>query len=140
VSLDSVDEFCVRFGLEEIMKPKNLSGRGARKGAAAVDGSADAQGRAVVIDFIQGRIEAFNHSQGGGVCVRKDRGGYSLIREDNGIPVARLRPQELDKFEILSWSRSRERWQRVGEWGVTASSLDEALDFISRDPYDCFWT
>ncbi len=64
-----------------------------------------------------------------------------MIREDTGIPVARLRPQELEgKFEILYWSRSRERWHRVGEWGVTMSSLDEALDFISRDPYDCFWT
>ena len=122
------------------MKPKNPSGRGARKGAAALDRSAVKQGGAVVIDFIQGRIEAFNHAQGGGVFVRKDRGGYSLIREDTGMPVARLRPQDLEgKFEILFWSRSRERWQRVGEWGVTASSLDEALDFISRDPYDCFW-
>jgi hypothetical protein len=64
-----------------------------------------------------------------------------LIREDTGVPVARLRPRQLEgKFEILSWSKSSERWQRVGEWGITASSLDEALDFISRDPYDCFWT
>jgi len=123
------------------MKPKNQSGRAARKGAAALDRSAGDRGRAVVIDFIQGRIEAFNQAQGGGVSVRKDRGGYSLIREDTGTPVARLRPQDVEgKFEILCWSRSRERWQRVGEWGITMSSLDEALDFISRDPYDCFWT
>ncbi len=123
------------------MKPKNPSDRGERKGAAALDGSAENRGRAVVIDFIQGRIEAFNQAQGGGICVRKDRGGYSLIREDTGVPVARLRPRQLEgKFEILSWSKSSERWQRVGEWGITAYSLDEALDFISRDPYDCFWT
>jgi hypothetical protein len=122
------------------MKPKNSSGRGVRKGAAAVDRSESHRSRAVVIDFIQGRIEAFNQAQGGGICVRKDRGGYSLIREDTGVPVARLRPQErAGAFEVLCWSRSRERWQRIGEWGVTAPSLDEALDLISRDPYDCFW-
>jgi hypothetical protein len=122
------------------MEPKNPSDRRTRKGAAALGRTTRDPDRAVVIDFIQGRIEAFNHAQGGGVRVRKDKGGYSLIREDTGVPVARLCPQERKgRFEVLCWSGSRGRWQRIGEWGMMASSLDEALDLISRDPYECFW-
>jgi hypothetical protein len=44
------------------MKPKNPADRGARKGSAALDRSTSDPGRAVVIDFIQGRIEAFNQA------------------------------------------------------------------------------
>ena len=122
------------------MKPKNPINRRVRKDAVTVDPQSDDARQRDIIDFIQRRIEAYNQELGGGVSVRKDRSGYTLIRDDMGIPLARLRPN-LDKgsFEVLYWSRSRERWRQIGDWGVTMESLEEALDFIARDPMDCFW-
>jgi len=123
------------------MKPKNPTNRRVRKDAVAVDPRSGDEGRRDIIDFVQRRIEAYNQELGGGVSVRKDRSGYTLIREDIGIPLARLRPdEEKGSFEVLCWSRSRERWRPIGEWGVTMDSLEEALDFIAGDPMDCFWT
>jgi hypothetical protein len=102
--------------------------------------AARGEGRAVVLDFIQSRIEAFNEEQGGGVAVRKDRHGYTLMREDSGEPIARLRPRERgDRFEILYWSAFRERWRPVGPFGGVILALDDALEFIANDPMDCFW-
>jgi hypothetical protein len=97
-------------------------------------------GATVILDFVQSRIEAFNREQGGGVAVRKDARGYTLTREDNGMPVARLRPKESGRrFEVLRWSLTHDSWQPVGMMGTTVLSLDDALDFIARDPMDCFW-
>ena len=99
------------------------------------------RGRPVVLDFVQSRIEAFNVEQGGGVAVRKDAHGYTLYREDDGVPVARLRPRESgDRFEVLYWSSFREKWQPVGSVGGMILSLIDALEFIANDPMDCFWT
>ncbi len=38
------------------------------------------------------RIEAFNHSRGGAVVVRRAANGYSLYSERSGGPVASSRP------------------------------------------------
>jgi hypothetical protein len=98
-------------------------------------------GQSVIIDFIQRRIEAYNDELGGGVAVRKNRDGYTLIREDTGSPMARLRPDARQgSFEVLCWSKRSARWRPVGEWGTSFPSLVEALDFIASDPMDCFWT
>jgi hypothetical protein len=49
------------------------------------------------------RIEAFNQANGGGVAIQKTAKGYSLFREDNWEPVARLRPTgQADKVEIMA--------------------------------------
>jgi len=123
------------------MKPRNSTNRRIRKGALAPAPPTGEEGRTVIIDFIQRRIESYNEELGGGVSVRKDRNGYTLIRDDTGLPMARLRPDaRKGSFEVLCWSRSRERWRPVGEWGTSMPSLDEALDFIASDPMDCFWT
>jgi hypothetical protein len=93
----------------------------------------------MTLDLTQGRIEAFNQAHGGGVLTRKDARGYSLFREDNGAPVARLRPQKSgDLVEVLWWS-SRERWESIGDFGGVHMPLEEALDYIANDPMDCFW-
>ncbi|WP_148596744.1 DUF3024 domain-containing protein [Aquisphaera giovannonii] len=98
------------------------------------------QAKAVVLDFIQRRIEAFNAARGGGVAVRKDAHGYSLFHLDMVTPVARLRPRDSgERFEVLYWSPFRERWSAVGEFGGIILSLDDALEFIARDPMGCFW-
>jgi len=123
------------------MKPKDPTNRRVRKGGVERDGQSGEEGRTVIIDFIQRRIEAYNNELGGGVLVRKDRDGYTLIREDSGTPMARLRPDaRKGSFEVLCWSRTSARWRPVGEWGTSLGSLDEALDFIASDPMDCFWT
>ena len=124
------------------MKPKSRKPAGSRGRRSDAPSSArgDGQGRAVVIDFVQSRIEAFNDEQGGGVAVRKDAHGYTLIQIDTGLPVARLRPRESgDRFEVLYWSAFRERWRPVGPFGGMVLSLVDALEFIAKDPMDCFW-
>ncbi len=120
------------------MKSKNPAGHQARRGSAPLADPPGSDGRAVILDFIQSQIEAFNDEHGGGVSVRKDARGYTLIREDEGIPVARLRPKGQGLFEILYWNPFHERWRPVGSFG-TVLALDQALDFIADDPLDCFW-
>jgi hypothetical protein len=99
-----------------------------------------ANGRAVVLDFYTGWIEAFNRSQGGGIAVRKDRTGYTLLRDDTARPVARLRPLgSKGMFEIFSWHSTAARWRKIGTFGGVILPLDEALEFIADDPMGCFW-
>lgn len=122
------------------MKSKNPSKHRVSAGAASSHGRSDSRGRAVLLDFVRHRIEVFNREQGGGVLVRKDRNGYTLVREESGVPIARLRPQEnKGQYEVLCWSPQTDRWRTVGRHGGTILSLDEALDFIAADPMDCFW-
>lgn len=91
------------------------------------------------VDSILNRILAFDQKEGGGVAVRKTGRGYSLFREDNGRPVARLRPTGTgDRVEVLWWSH-RGKWEQIGDFGPMVMSLDEALDYIARDPFGCFW-
>ena len=123
------------------MKSKNPTNHRVPGGTASSHVSSGASKRAMILDFVQYRIEAFNREQGGGVLVRKDRNGYTLVREESGIPIARLRPRE-DKgqYEVLYWSPDTDRWRAVGLHGGTILSLDEALDFIASDPMECFWS
>jgi hypothetical protein len=124
------------------MKSNNPPERRVRGRSDPRPRSASARGRAVILDFVQNRIEAYNKEQGGGVYVRKDRSGYTLIREDSGMPVARLRPKAKEDpghFEVLYWSPFHESWRPVGARGGTMLALEDALEFIARDPMDCFW-
>jgi hypothetical protein len=53
-------------------------------------------------DEILDPIEAFNQAKGGGVIIQRAAKGYSLFREDNGKPIARLRPMgQGDQVEIM---------------------------------------
>lgn len=122
------------------MKSKNAPKRRTADRSARSPAKTPRRDTAMILDFVQSRIEAFNREQGGGVAVRKDARGYTLIREDTGMPVARLRPKESGRrFEVLRWSLDHDNWQAVGMMGTTILSLDDALDFIARDPMDCFW-
>ena len=122
------------------MKSKNPPRRHPARGVQALAGDPGASGRAITLDFVQHRIETFNQAQGGGVLVKKDRNGYTLIREDTFAPIARLRPKDTKgRFEVLYWNAPTERWRAVGVLGGTILPLDEALEFIASDPMDCFW-
>ncbi|MBM4069901.1 MAG: DUF3024 domain-containing protein [Planctomycetes bacterium] len=90
-------------------------------------------------DDILESIEAFNESKGGGVIVQKAAKGYSLFRADNGKPIARLRPTgKDDQVEVMWWSH-RDKWDQIGDFGPMVMPLDEALDYVARDPMGCFW-
>jgi len=85
------------------------------------------------------RIEAFNEANGGGVIIQKAAKGYSLFREDTGRPVARLRPTgKGDQVEVMWWSH-RDKWDQIGDFGPMLMSLDEALEYVAKDPMGCFW-
>jgi hypothetical protein len=91
------------------------------------------------VDPILDRIVAFNTKKGGGVVIRKFGKGYSLFREDNGRPIARLKPTgKGDHVEILWWSH-RDKWAQIGDFGPMVMALDEALAYVSKDPIGCFW-
>ena len=85
------------------------------------------------------RIVAFNEARGGGVRIEKRSKGYSLFREDNGRPIARLRPSgKADVVEILWWSH-RDQWEQIGDFGPMTMPLEKALNYISKDPMGIFW-
>lgn len=90
-------------------------------------------------DEILKRIEVFNKAHGGGVVIQKAARGYSLFREENGKPIARLRTVgKGDLVEVLWWSH-RNRWEQIGGFGAIVVPVDEALEYISKDPVGCFW-
>jgi hypothetical protein len=85
------------------------------------------------------RIEAFNQAKGGGVLIQRAAKGFSLFREDNGKPIARLRPTgKGDQVEVMWWSH-RDKWEQIGDFGPMLMSLDEALMYIARNTLGCFW-
>ena len=88
-------------------------------------------------DAMFDRIVAFNRDQGGGVLIEKRSSGYSLFREDNGRPIARLRPfRKDDLVEIMWWSHPG-KWKRIGDLGPMP--LEAALKYIAKDPIGVFW-
>ena len=90
-------------------------------------------------DTMLDRIMAFNEANGGGVRIEKRSNGYSLFREDNGRPIARLRPSgKDDRVEVLWWSY-RDKWEQIGDMGPLVMPLEEALEYISKDPMGVFW-
>lgn len=91
------------------------------------------------VDSILDCILGFNQKEGGGVAVRKAGRGYSLFREDNGRPIARLRPTgDGDRVEVMWWSH-RGKWEEIGDFGPMVMPVNKALDYIARDPCGCFW-
>jgi len=90
-------------------------------------------------DEIQEHIEWFFTQKKIPVIVEHRNRGYSMFRFDTGEPLARLRriPKE-DYFEVLWWSH-KEKWDHIGDWGGIIQPLDEALEYILKDPMGCFW-
>ena len=122
------------------MEPKKPPRRRVRRGAAAQSRRDSGPEGPVILDFVQCRIETFNRTQGGGVLVAKDDTGYVLTSEDTGIPIAKLRRKgRRGEFQVLYWNRQTGRWRLVSLFGGSVFSLEDALDFISNDPMECFW-
>ncbi len=84
------------------------------------------------------RIEAFDRDNGGGVSVRKSRGGHTRTLTATQAPIARLKPEGSgDRMRLFcgSWQN---RWKDVGDMGGPVLPLDEALDQIANT--EIFWT
>ena len=89
-------------------------------------------------DDLIARIERFNDSRGGGVAVDYRCGSYTLVVEATGAPIARLKPvDESDRMRVLYWSH-RDRWADAAPLGGIILPLDNALEFIAKEPV--FWT
>ena len=85
------------------------------------------------------QIMAFNEAEGGGVLIEKRSKGHSLFREDSGRPIARLRPTgKSDLVEVMWWSH-RHKWEQIGDFGPVVMPLDEALEYVAKDPMGIFW-
>ena len=58
--------------------------------------------------------------------------------EDNGRPIARLRPTgKSDLVEVMWWSH-RDKWEQIGDFGPIVMSLDKALKYVVKDPMGIF--
>lgn len=90
-------------------------------------------------DTLLDGIIAFNEAKGGGVRIEKRSRGYSLFREDNGRPIARLRPTGKDDLVEVMWWSHRDRWDQIGDFGPMVISLNDALNYVARDPMGIFW-
>src|SRR5262249_3568389 len=128
---------CTRIRIMEPKKPAKRRASGRVATETRRDPGLDGP---VILDFVKCRIEVFNRQQGGGVTVSKDDSTYTLTVEGSGVPVAKLRRKgKRGEFQILYWNRDSQRWRLVSLFGGSVFSLDEALDFISNDPMECFW-
>lgn len=91
-------------------------------------------------DDIIARVERFNEGRGGGVAVERRSGGYTLLLEATGAPIARLKPTgQKDQVRVLYWSH-RDRWDDAAPLGGVFLPLDKALEFIAREPIFWNWT
>lgn len=54
-------------------------------------------------DRMLDRVMALNEAHGGGVLIEKRSKGYSLFRENNNRPVARLRPSGHGDLVEIMW-------------------------------------
>ncbi len=78
------------------------------------------------------RMEAFDRENGGGVSVRKRRGGHPLTLTATQAPIARLKPEGPgDRVRLFYWSWQN-RWKDVCDMGGLVLPLDEALDHIAN--------
>jgi hypothetical protein len=85
-------------------------------------------------DRILEGLAAFCHAHD--VVVEKRGGGYSLLRQQSGAPVARLRPtDDPGKVQVLWWNG--ERWKAPGPFGRLTMQVDQAVDYIASEP--AFW-
>ena len=91
------------------------------------------------IDINIEKIKSFKFSTGIEITIKRIRNGYSLFRKTDNKPIARLRiTDRANIFEVMWWSH-RDKWEVIGDLGGLFFSLDEALEYIDKDPIDCFW-
>lgn len=80
-------------------------------------------------DRLKERIERFAERREW--TVKKRGGGYALC-DDEGRPIARLKPRLNGDFEIQRWCR-RGRWLTGTQYAPVVLLLEDALAFIGRN-------
>src|SRR4051794_38018800 len=81
------------------------------------------------------RIRGCPFARGGRVLVRFRANGYSLFARRSGEPLARLRLTGDGDEVVLLYPSHRGGWGALGDFGVSAMPLDEALQCLSDNPY-----
>ncbi len=68
-------------------------------------------------------------------AITKSRGGYTLADPRSDTPLARIRPiQKSDRFELLYWSMTTERWRTFGDFGRLSLTLDRVHEIFRAEP------
>jgi hypothetical protein len=80
------------------------------------------------------RIRACPFARGGRVLVRFRANGDCLFARRSGEPLARLRLTGHDEVALL-YPSHHSGWGALGDFGASAMPLDEALQYLSDNPY-----
>ena len=81
------------------------------------------------------RIRACPFARGGRVLVRFRANGHSLFARRSGEPLARLRLTGNGDRVVLLYPSHRGGWGALGDFGASATPLDDALQCLSDNPY-----
>jgi hypothetical protein len=68
---------------------------------------------------------------------RRGRATRFFARILVGLSRVCIRPERAI-WSILRWSY-REKWDQIGDFGPLVMTLDEAFDFVAKDPMGSFW-
>jgi hypothetical protein len=69
-----------------------------------------------------------------GLDVVKSRGGYTLIDQRSGTPLARLKPlPQSDRYELFYWSGMRGHWRTFGDFGRLRLTLERAREIFQEE-------
>jgi hypothetical protein len=67
--------------------------------------------------------------------VEKSGSGYLILDRVTSHPIARLRPiRNTDRFELLYWSNTKDRWTSFGNFGRMKLMLNSAQEIVENDP------
>ncbi len=92
------------------------------------------------IDMLKERredIAEYFATQGIPVETRYSKGGLSIYAITGKTPIARSVPTGNGESIEVMWYSHRDRWDHIGDFGVTMS-LDIALDYVVREAPGCF--
>src|SRR5689334_25030109 len=81
------------------------------------------------------RIRGCPLARAGCVLVRFRVNGYSLFARRSGEPLARLRLTGNGDRVVLLYPSHRGGWGALGDFGASATPLDDALQRLSDNPY-----
>jgi len=81
------------------------------------------------------RTRACPFARGGRVLVRFRANGHSLFARRSGEPLARLRLTGNGDRVVLLYPSHRGGWGALGDFGASATPLDDALQCLSDNPY-----
>jgi hypothetical protein len=85
---------------------------------------------------LQMQIERSFSKLGFSRAVRPMSWGYAVFNDDD-VPVALIRRHK-ERWEVLLWTR-REKWEPIGDLGVSFETVQDAAGYVVDDPLGIFW-